>query len=608
MQTAAPSFAFLRKRTLSDIGKLCGMDTWQKISAHLSVFRDAGNVGVLRDGGRLLLIDPGDATPLAGATVDTVLITHYHRDGFAGAPDTTRLLVPATEAHLVTDTESYWTNPAAQWHAYNYRPFFLVPATSRPVAGVLSDNDTFTWGSARITVLATPGHTNGSLSYLVEVDGRRVCFTGDLLYAPGQFWDLYSLQQGGAIPGGEIWDYHGFLGARTALYDSFLRISAVHPDLLVPAHGELMSNPIEALTETRERLEALHCNYAATSALHHYFPELFTGLPPGSLQAATEAPPSWLRHDGTTWVLSSASGAAFVMDCGSAAVVTALRNAVEAGEITGIEGLWVTHYHDDHVDGVPNFQQTFACPLYADTSVADVITTPDAWRLPCLSPAVCRVDHATTDGEQWQWREFTFTAYHFPGQTHYHGGLFVEGRGRRLFFVGDSFAPTGMDDYCPLNRNSIQAGDGFDACLALLEQLRPDALCNPHIDALFTFSSDDLYTMRNALDARRTLLMSLTPWNTPDAALDPFWLRLHPYMQTCRRGDQPIVELVVTNTTSYPLPVHAGDNTMIVPPTSEGRLPLHFPSLSPGRQIQTLDMRVGDRLLPAIVECLIIIE
>ena len=45
-------------------------------------------------------------------------------------------------------------------------------------------------------MLDTPGHTDGSLSYLVEVDGKRVVFCGDAIYDEGQVWDLYSLQKG----------------------------------------------------------------------------------------------------------------------------------------------------------------------------------------------------------------------------------------------------------------------------------------------------------------------------------------------------------------------------------------------------------------------------
>jgi glyoxylase-like metal-dependent hydrolase (beta-lactamase superfamily II) len=571
------------------------MNGWTHLSEHLSVFHGAGNVGVVRDGDRVLVIDPSEDV----GPIDTALVTHYHRDGMAALPPDARLLAPASEAHLIADAEAYWAAPTSRWHAYHYRPFFQVPAASRPVAGTLADGDTLTWGAARITALATPGHTDGSLSYLVEVDGRRVCFTGDLLYAPGQLWDLHSLQQGGRFPEGEVWDYHGFLGAREALAAGMARVTAA--ELLVPAHGMLMPEPQAAVQCTLARLDALYRNYASTSALHHYMPFLFAGLPAGDTWGTTAAPPAWLTHDSTTWTLHSADGAVFVMDCGSEAVVDALRRAGRP-----VEGLWITHYHDDHVDGVPAFQAAFPCPLHADASVAAVIRDPAAWRLPCLSPAVCRVDHVTGHGESWTWREFTLTAYHFPGQTLYHGGLLVEGRGRRLFFVGDSFAPSGMDDYCPLNRNSLGAGTGFDACLALLQAIRPDGLLNPHVDTIFSFTDAALRTMRDRLAARVELLAALSPWPAPDFALDPFWARLHPCGATA--------ELVVTNAAAQPLPVRAnwtGDAARVqadVPPGTEVRLPMPAQALPAGRHVRTADLTVGGRRLPCFTECLLVVE
>ena len=122
-----------------------------------------------------------------------------------------------------------------------------------------------------------------------------------------------------------------------------------------------------------------------------------------------------------------------------------------------------------HVDAIPEFQATFPCETITDSVVAKVITNPIGFRLPCISPAVTRVDRITHDGDSWQWNEFTMTAYHFPGQTYYHGGLLVEGHGVRLFFAGDSFTMAGIDDYCSGNRNLLGADVGYEKCLRLIQ-------------------------------------------------------------------------------------------------------------------------------------------
>ena len=58
-----------------------------------------------------------------------------------------------------------------------------------------------------------------------------------------------------------------------------------------------------------------------------------------------------------------------------------------------VEGLWVTHYHDDHVDGDPRSSRRRSTARASPTAhVAEVITDPLAWRLPCISPSEARVD------------------------------------------------------------------------------------------------------------------------------------------------------------------------------------------------------------------------
>ena len=65
-------------------------------------------------------------------------------------------------------------------------------------------------------------------------------------------------------------------------------------------------------------------------------------------------------------MLVSKTGAAFVMDVGSPRIVDQLKQRLEQDEIKSIEGLWVTHYHYDHTDGILTFQREFDCPCMTD--------------------------------------------------------------------------------------------------------------------------------------------------------------------------------------------------------------------------------------------------
>ena len=77
-----------------------------------------------------------------------------------------------------------------------------------PVTRAVKDGDVHAREGLRFEVIETPGHTGGSVAYLVEIAGKRLAFIGDLIYGPGQIHYMYSLQK--AYPGMQ----GGILGIR----------------------------------------------------------------------------------------------------------------------------------------------------------------------------------------------------------------------------------------------------------------------------------------------------------------------------------------------------------------------------------------------------------
>jgi glyoxylase-like metal-dependent hydrolase (beta-lactamase superfamily II) len=610
----------------------------RRLSEHLLVYPGPINVGILRDGPRALLIDCGDGRvaaalrPLGITAIEQLVFTHHHRDQACGAGPLVaagaRVGVPAAEREWFDKVADYWADPKTRWHLYRFHPHHLMLAQPLRVDAAYTDGQGFAWGPAKIQVLTTPGHTDGSVSYVIAVDGTRTVFCGDAIYDRGRVWDVYSLQKGMRKWG----DYHGFLGAHEELTKSLERIWSTRPDVLVPSHGQIMTQPADAIDSLIGRLQTCYEKYAATSALRHYDKDVFgPDEGGGRLPVCPPLPvPPGLHHFGTTWVLVSQDKAALVMDCGSPRVVETLKQMLSRGEIRAVEGLWITHYHDDHVDGVPAFQEAFSCPCIADRSVADVITDPPAWRIPCISPSRARVDRATQDGESWTWHEFRLTAYNFPGQTLYHGGLLVEGDGRKMFFVGDSFTPSGMDDYCAQNRCWLGPGVGLDRCVALLDKLRPTHLFNPHVNTAFAFTPEQYAQMRANLAEREKLFGELLPWEHPNYGLDDSWVRCHPYEQRIAPGQTATFDVLVTNHSAEPREVScraglsgreklqpagvAAPDAMTsgtIAAKSEGRVRLSVRAaadLAPGRHVVPIDVRYGARLLPQFTETVLVVD
>ncbi len=594
-----------------------------ELSPNLWVHGGAVNVGIIGDLGSALLIDTGDAEVLdrEDLSVDMAVFTHHHRDQACGAwrarESGARIAVPREERWLFDEASSYWDDPAHRWHLYDFHPHHLTLTESVAVDAVMGEGDELTWGDARITALSTPGHTDGSVSYVVEVDGERTVFCGDLLYGPGQVWELYSMQKGNGVR-----DYHGFMGSREEVFQSLGKIESQDPDRIVPSHGGIMEEPRRAIRLLVERLERCYDNYASVSSLRHYFPQLYgqylegpgvMGIRPG------KGVPEFLAHHGTTWVIRSVEGPCLAMDCGNADVTDWLREEQERGTLGEVEGMWITHYHDDHVDGIPAFREEFDCEVVADSHVAEVVGDPMAWRLPCISPVAVDVDRVTDDGEGWRWHEFEISAYHLPGQTLYSGGLLVEGNGLKMLFSGDSFTPGGIDDHCCSNRNWLGPGVGYNRCLDLVERLEPDLIFNCHVAEGFDFTPKQIEYIRRNLAKRMQDYRDLLPWDNPNYGLDPGWVRCHPYQQSVDPGETAKIKVVVTNHSRGVRDVRIrlsgprgwggipSDWTHASLPPGEGEISvtLNVPGDVRGRYVVPVDLVMGERIMIGFTEFLL---
>ncbi len=528
-----------------------------QLASNLFVLGGAVNTGVLVAGRQALLFDccdtvsPARLAELGVDTVAAILCTQHRRPNVAGAypflAGGARLIAPAGERHLCEDPAAYWNDWRNRWHIYHHQPGLQVPARPLPVARAVGEGDVVEWEGFAIHVLDTPGATTGSVSYLVEAGGQRIVFSGDVVYGPGQVWDLYSLQKGF----GCIGDYHGFLGQRRALSASLQKLASCGADLLVPSHGAPVHGVAAATELAAQRLEAVWRNYTAISALNHYFPDLLAETrsdPRRMAPARTVEPPPFVRRVAyTSLAVISETGAALLVDCGHDAVIDTLQQWRQEGLITGVEACWVTHYHDDHVDALHRLAQAFGCPILADQHMAEIVEHPLRFFLPCIAPAGAPVARATREGESWPWHEFQLTFCHFPGQTYYHGGLLVDGHGCKVFFCGDSGAPTGLDDYCCGNRTFLGAGLGFRRCIDIWRQCRPDYILNEHQDLAFAFTPEELDAMEAMLAERERLLAALLPWPDPNFGLDEGWVRTYPYEQEAWPGGAAAVEVQFTN-------------------------------------------------------------
>jgi glyoxylase-like metal-dependent hydrolase (beta-lactamase superfamily II) len=642
----------LAGRSLGDLllKPLSGSDTppfrtatrLESITEHVSIYRDVVNVGIVQMNGKALLIDSGEAAFLKElralniGSIDRVLYTHYHRDQCSGAPRLkkagAKIDVPASEAQWFAGATQFWLEADSILNdRMNFRPEIMVLRESLETDRELQSGETLHWEGISIRVLATPGHTDGSLTYLVDVDGKTVAFSGDLIYGPGQIWNFYSLQKGFR---GMATDYWGFGGTVSKLLQSADVLLAQHPSLLIPSHGEVMHDPKSAITSLKDQMNSFMVNYFNLAAWRIYARMGLASFKDGDTSPAPMSPlfpplppvrlPPWLHRieaGGTSHYIVAEDKSIFLFDCGFAPVVGALDKLAKSGEISGIDAIWISHYHDDHNTSVNTVRKKYGCKVYVQKEMQDILENPLAYCMPCLFTEGIHIDHALSEGEVVHWKGYKLTAYYFPGQTLYHDGLLVEHDGTRVFMTGDSFANWGIDDYCSYNRNFVgKDGEiaGYNRCLKLLHQLNPDLLCAAHWGPV-PVTREHLQKSMDLLHQRDEMLRHLIPWDDPNFGLDPYWISAYPYRQSILPGQRVTLEVRVYNHADSPREASAelrtppgwqveSGGSARISPHAEGtiRLAAVAPERPPlRREVLGLAVYFGDRNLGEFAEAIV---
>jgi len=226
---------------------------------------DGNNTYLLaQTGGSAALIDAGVGEPahlqaIAGALadrharLDTVLVTHGHRDHASGAPALTAQHPAASFA------KHPWPEEDAQY-----------PVAWRTIA----DGDRVSAGGEPLVVLHTPGHSPDHLAFWHEPS--RTLFTGDLV-----------------VRGSSVM-IHSSRGGNLAQYLASLeRLLALEPARLLPAHGPIVDDPrvviagyiAHRLFRERQVEAALRAGRTTVEAIAE---SIYDGLAPALMPAARE--------------------------------------------------------------------------------------------------------------------------------------------------------------------------------------------------------------------------------------------------------------------------------------------------------------------------------
>ncbi len=416
----------------------------------------------------------------------------------------------------------------------------------------------FEWQGVSVECIATPGYTVDGVSYLIELDGVKLAFVGDLILAGGKVRDLYSFQN--AIPAAKVGAYHGYLGRLGAWLDSLAKVEDWEPDFMISSRGPISTEPLQDIQKARDAAKAIYRNYLSANALHWYFGEERMGACAEQVLGADHGVegmpfaehvdlPEWCHHIGTTNLLVSESGEGFVLDVGGQRSFEAIWQLVKDGLVTKVDGIFATHLHNDHTAAISDASDWFECPVYALPEVAGALQNPGAWFLPGLSMNAVPEVTTVADGETLKWKEFTFTFRFYPGQMYNHGAVLVEKEGSDpVFFIGDSFSPSGIDDYCLMNRNLMRDDTGYALCFRIIESLPQETwLVNQHIPHLFRFSNEEREFLKSQYAKRAELISDFVYWDDLNYAIDAQWASFFPYGQKVKKGERTKTSVRIWN-------------------------------------------------------------
>ncbi len=160
--------------------------------------------------------------------------------------------------------------------------------------------------------------------------------------------------------------------------------------------------------------------------------------------------------------------------------------------IDRIDVALISHFHDDHVAGVPMLQRVFVTAVWAPENLADLLAEPEAHAFPCDWPQPIRVDRRLPLDQPFTWEEFTFRLAPMSGHTRFSAAIAFEADGVRFAHTGDQFFMMNRDgssnngDWSKaiLQQNHVYRNgaflDSYRETAALMRDWRPEIVITGH--------------------------------------------------------------------------------------------------------------------------------
>lgn len=505
-------------------------------------FKDICNVYLLKSGSSGILIDAGSGiatehlTEIGVEKIDWVLHTHSHRDQCSGD---IKFKKQYGSKIAIGKSEAATLQPAGMQPPFDVPKVkgetpdwvertapFIKPGVDRAFA----DGEEFTWKEYKIKVVNTPGHTKGSISFIVEVAGKVICFSGDLIIDGGYVHELYSMQ----------WVYLENPGIDSSLV-SLEKINALAPNILLPSHGAIIDEPYNEIRKLTTRLQNAD-KLLQRHASGRWNWSNFIQVSEHVIQDC----------ETTSQFVISNTGEALMFDCGEEFTVERLEEAKKKFGIKKIAVIIPSHWHNDHSGGVAAIAKAEGAQVWVWEGLAEHLEYPERFETTCWRMESIKADRILHEGEEFQWDGISFKAYHHPAHMEEQMGLLAQVDEIRFYFLADGTYLSRESNI----RNAIHCYNGISLSTGLLKSAQSFYDANPYIG--IPAHANCFATQDNARDeyvewavkATDAIKSLLTPPNL-EMGYNPYWATFYPAKVRIKAGEETRIALRLKNKADY---------------------------------------------------------
>jgi len=191
-----------------------------------------------------------------------------------------------------------------------------------------------------------------------------------------------------------------------------------------------------------------------------------------------------------------------------------------------VEAVIPSHYHDDHINGIPYLQKAMGTEVWAYENMKEVLEKPGGELIGCVLPDPLKVARTFRDGERFSWEGIDFEVFFSPGHCDYHMSMFTVMDGKRIAFSGDNVWPPGFVPSL-IYRNHVHR-TSHQVTARLYRNYRPQVLCSGH--GLHMNVAPEGYDLFLSNAERLTSLFdSLLPAGSGILGIEPSWIQIFPY-------------------------------------------------------------------------------